>query len=124
MQEAIRILRVVRAVGQAHSMSHVLDVFRGSNGRNVKKYKHDALSIHGIGKGVRQGSNPDKTLLLCVLYLALLRPAKALKKVCEGQILFGFARLWKKSLLLCNSLEKSSNKFRSVQPQLMARMRL
>lgn len=65
LQEAIRILKVVRAVGQAHSMSHVLDVFRGSNSRNVRKHKHDSLPVHGIGKGVRQGFQ-------CISDLAIL----------------------------------------------------
>ena len=31
-------------------MSHVLDVFRGSNTVGVRKHGHEALPVHGLGK--------------------------------------------------------------------------
>ncbi len=57
-QEAKDLVAVVRATGQNHTMTHVLDVFRGANTRTVRNHHHDALAVHGCGRGLRYSSCP------------------------------------------------------------------
>lgn len=46
-------LQVVRETGQAFSLSHVLEVFKGSRNAAVKRQHHDQLPCHGLGKHLR-----------------------------------------------------------------------
>ena len=52
-QEAKSLVAVIRATGQKHPMTHVLDVFRGANTRSVRSNHHDTLSVHGCGRALR-----------------------------------------------------------------------
>jgi hypothetical protein len=52
-EEAAALVRLVRGVRQAGSLSHVADVFRGGCGRAVKERGHDLLPEHGAGKALR-----------------------------------------------------------------------
>ncbi|XP_068662077.1 ATP-dependent DNA helicase Q-like 4A isoform X2 [Aristolochia californica] len=47
---AKQLVELVKSTWQKHSSVHILEVFRGSMSQNVKKYKHDTLSLHGAGK--------------------------------------------------------------------------
>eukprot|EP00891_Asterochloris_glomerata_P002793 jgi/Astpho2/2793/e_gw1.00050.56.1_t len=49
-QDALNAIRVVRETGQAFSLSHVLEVFKGSRNAAVKRQHHDQLPCHGLGK--------------------------------------------------------------------------
>ncbi len=46
-------VRLVRAVKQHGSLSHVVDVFRGANTKAVKDRGHAQLPDHGAGKALR-----------------------------------------------------------------------
>ncbi|BDA40672.1 ATP-dependent DNA helicase Q-like 4A [Coccomyxa sp. Obi] len=50
--EALAVVRLVRAVKQHGSLSHVVDVFRGANTKAVKDRGHNALPEHGAGKAL------------------------------------------------------------------------
>ncbi|KAG9444163.1 hypothetical protein H6P81_015503 [Aristolochia fimbriata] len=47
---AKQLVELVKSARQSYSSVHILEVFRGSMSQNVKKYKHDTLSLHGAGK--------------------------------------------------------------------------
>ncbi|XP_068658889.1 ATP-dependent DNA helicase Q-like 4A isoform X2 [Aristolochia californica] len=47
-----QLVELVKSTRQNHSSVHILEVFRGSMSQNVKKYKHDTLSLHGAGKNL------------------------------------------------------------------------
>ncbi|KAL9250392.1 ATP-dependent DNA helicase Q-like 4A-like protein [Drosera capensis] len=49
------LVELVRLTGQKFSSSHILEVFRGSLGQNIKKVKHDTLKLHGAGKHLAKG---------------------------------------------------------------------
>ncbi|GAB2229187.1 hypothetical protein Droror1_Dr00023323 [Drosera rotundifolia] len=49
------LVELVRLTGQKFSSSHILEVFRGSLGQNIKKVKHDTLRLHGAGKHLAKG---------------------------------------------------------------------
>ncbi|KAG0503947.1 hypothetical protein HPP92_004019 [Vanilla planifolia] len=44
---ARQLVDLVKLTGQQYSMAHILEVYRGSLSMNVKKYRHDTLSLHG-----------------------------------------------------------------------------
>lgn len=46
-------VRLVRAVKQHGSLSHVVEVFRGANIKAVKDRGHNSLPDHGAGKALR-----------------------------------------------------------------------
>jgi ATP-dependent DNA helicase RecQ len=48
--EAQKFLSCVARCQQRFGTSHIVDVLRGSQNQKVKKYGHDRLSTHGIGK--------------------------------------------------------------------------
>ncbi|MEA5419475.1 DNA helicase RecQ [Spirulina sp. CCNP1310] len=48
--EAQKFLSCVARCQQRFGMNHIIDVLRGSKNERVKKYGHDSLSTHGIGK--------------------------------------------------------------------------
>ncbi|XP_010269421.1 PREDICTED: ATP-dependent DNA helicase Q-like 4A isoform X2 [Nelumbo nucifera] len=52
---AKHLVELVKSTGQQHSSSHILEVYRGSMCQNVKKYRHDRLSVHGVGKSLPKG---------------------------------------------------------------------
>ena len=41
---ALDVVRLVRAMGQRFSLTHVLDVFRGSNSQAVRRQQHESLA--------------------------------------------------------------------------------
>ncbi|WP_299940644.1 DNA helicase RecQ [uncultured Microbulbifer sp.] len=49
-EAAIKLLSCVYRTGQRFGASHVIDVLRGSRNEKVRKFGHDQLSTHGIGK--------------------------------------------------------------------------
>lgn len=52
---AKQLVDLVKATGQNYSSAHVLEVYRGSLSQNVRKFKHDTLSLHGAGKHLVKG---------------------------------------------------------------------
>ncbi|XP_047337358.1 ATP-dependent DNA helicase Q-like 4A [Impatiens glandulifera] len=52
---AKQLVELVKLAGQKFSSSHILDVFRGSLSQNVKKQRHETLSLHGAGKHIDKG---------------------------------------------------------------------
>ncbi len=50
---ALDVVRLVRAIGQRFSLTHVLDVFRGSNSQAVRRQQHDSIAEHGLGRDLR-----------------------------------------------------------------------
>jgi superfamily II DNA helicase RecQ len=65
--EALAVVRLVRAVKQHGSLSHVVDVFRGANNKAVKDRSHNTLPEHGAGKAFR--CSPRLPQLCCVFKL-------------------------------------------------------
>lgn len=53
--QAKQLIELIKAMGQRFSSSHVLDVFRGSMSQQIKRYKHESLSLHGAGKSLSKG---------------------------------------------------------------------
>ncbi|KAJ3675195.1 hypothetical protein LUZ60_004237 [Juncus effusus] len=49
---AKHLVELVLATKQNYSSSHLLEVYRGSMSQNIKKHKHDKLSLHGLGKSL------------------------------------------------------------------------
>ncbi|MCO1335244.1 DNA helicase RecQ [Microbulbifer sp. OS29] len=49
-EAAVKLLSCVYRTGQRFGASHVIDVLRGSENEKVRKFSHDQLSTHGIGK--------------------------------------------------------------------------
>ncbi|GAB2882909.1 DNA helicase RecQ [Microbulbifer echini] len=49
-EAAIKLLSCVYRTGQRFGASHVIDVLRGSDNEKVRKFSHNQLSTHGIGK--------------------------------------------------------------------------
>ena len=56
--EALDVIRLVRATGQRFSLTHVLDVYRGSNSQAVRRQQHDSLPEHGLGRDLRWHVQP------------------------------------------------------------------
>ncbi|KAI5066012.1 hypothetical protein GOP47_0018636 [Adiantum capillus-veneris] len=54
-ETAKHLVKLITAMGQRFSLSHVLDVFRGSVSQQVKKHMHDRLELHGLGKNFSKG---------------------------------------------------------------------
>ncbi|KAJ4756645.1 ATP-dependent DNA helicase RecQ [Rhynchospora pubera] len=52
---ARHLIELVLCTNQQYSSSHILDVYRGSVSQNIKKHKHDKLSLHGAGKTYDKG---------------------------------------------------------------------
>ncbi|XP_072962259.1 ATP-dependent DNA helicase Q-like 4A isoform X2 [Typha angustifolia] len=52
---AKQLVELVISTGQQYSTSHILEVYRGSMSQNVKKHRHDTLSLHGAGKHLAKG---------------------------------------------------------------------
>ncbi|XP_040379717.1 ATP-dependent DNA helicase Q-like 4A [Oryza brachyantha] len=52
---ARQLVDLVMMAKQAYSASHILEVYRGSVNQNVKKHRHDTLSLHGAGKHLAKG---------------------------------------------------------------------
>ncbi|WOL11143.1 hypothetical protein Cni_G19904 [Canna indica] len=52
---AKQLVELVISTGKKHSTSHILEVYRGSLSQNVKKHRHDTLSLHGAGKHLAKG---------------------------------------------------------------------
>ncbi|EFJ41406.1 hypothetical protein VOLCADRAFT_68317 [Volvox carteri f. nagariensis] len=56
---AVQLVDLIRSAGQKWSASHVVDVFRGSQAKEIKAAGHTELPLHGAGKSlqkVRKGS--------------------------------------------------------------------
>ncbi|WP_444898636.1 DNA helicase RecQ [Microbulbifer sp. VAAC004] len=49
-EAAIKLISCVYRTGQRFGASHVIDVLRGSDNEKVRKFNHDQLTTHGIGK--------------------------------------------------------------------------
>ncbi|XP_021901514.1 ATP-dependent DNA helicase Q-like 4A isoform X2 [Carica papaya] len=47
---AKQLVELVKLTGQQFSSSHILEVYRGSLSKYVKKHRHETLSLHGAGK--------------------------------------------------------------------------
>ncbi|KAI4341997.1 hypothetical protein MLD38_026661 [Melastoma candidum] len=54
-ETAKQLVELVKSTGQKFSSAHTLEVFRGSQGQNVKKHGHEKLSLHGAGKHLGKG---------------------------------------------------------------------
>ncbi|KAH7373519.1 hypothetical protein KP509_17G060200 [Ceratopteris richardii] len=54
-ESAKQLVTLITAMGQRFSVTHVLDVFRGSMSQQVKKHMHDRLEYHGMGKHLSKG---------------------------------------------------------------------
>ncbi|KAI0494429.1 hypothetical protein KFK09_024563 [Dendrobium nobile] len=52
---ARQLVDLIKETVQQFSMSHILEVYRGSMSLNIKKYKHDTLRLHGAGKHLPKG---------------------------------------------------------------------
>ncbi|KAG6556304.1 hypothetical protein Mapa_002246 [Marchantia paleacea] len=52
---AKQIVELVKQMGQRFSLSHILDVFRGSLNAQIKKFQHEKLELHGAGKKFSKG---------------------------------------------------------------------
>ncbi|KAK8952242.1 ATP-dependent DNA helicase Q-like 4A [Platanthera zijinensis] len=52
---ARQLVDLIKETGQKYSLSHILEVYRGSLNINIKKYRHDNLSLHGAGKHLPKG---------------------------------------------------------------------
>ncbi|XP_042507105.1 ATP-dependent DNA helicase Q-like 4A isoform X1 [Macadamia integrifolia] len=72
---ARHLLELVKSTGQQHSSAHILEVYRGSLSQNVKKYRHDTLSLHGSGKHLPKG-DASRVLRHLVIEELLLEDVK------------------------------------------------
>ncbi|KAJ4963350.1 hypothetical protein NE237_023289 [Protea cynaroides] len=52
---ARHLVELVKSTGQQNSSAHILEIYRGSLSQNVKKYRHNTLSLHGAGKHLPKG---------------------------------------------------------------------
>jgi bloom syndrome protein len=52
---ARQLVDLVMMTKQTYSTTHILEVYRGSVNQNVKKHRHDTLSLHGAGKHLAKG---------------------------------------------------------------------
>ncbi|GLI70849.1 hypothetical protein VaNZ11_015864, partial [Volvox africanus] len=52
---AVQLVDLIRCMGQRWSASHVVDVFRGSQAKEVKAAGHADLPLHGVGKSLQKG---------------------------------------------------------------------
>ncbi|KAK9866664.1 hypothetical protein WJX84_002518 [Apatococcus fuscideae] len=66
---ALDVVRLVRAMGQRFSLTHVLDVFRGSNSQAVRRQQHESLAEHGIGRDLNKGEAERLLRKLIVLHV-------------------------------------------------------
>ena len=46
-------LQVVQAGGGNHSLTHVVDIYRGANNQSIRRNNHNQLDVHGLGKEYR-----------------------------------------------------------------------
>ena len=56
-EEAAAVVRLVGAVRQQGSLSHVVDVLRGAQTKLVRDKGHDQLPDHGAGKSLRYAAS-------------------------------------------------------------------
>lgn len=47
--EAKQLVEIVKFTEEKHSLTHILDIFRGSNTSQIRKLKHDKKPLHGVG---------------------------------------------------------------------------
>ncbi|PVH65586.1 hypothetical protein PAHAL_1G030300 [Panicum hallii] len=52
---ARQLVELVKMTKQSCSSSHILEVYRGSVSQNVRKHRHETLSLHGAGKHLAKG---------------------------------------------------------------------
>ncbi len=52
--DAQKALSAIYRIGQSSGFNHVIDVLRGANTQRVREYKHNELSVYGIGKSHSQ----------------------------------------------------------------------
>eukprot|EP00271_Cylindrocystis_brebissonii_P007216 TRINITY_DN2048_c0_g1_i1.p1 TRINITY_DN2048_c0_g1~~TRINITY_DN2048_c0_g1_i1.p1 ORF type:complete len:969 (-),score=133.74 TRINITY_DN2048_c0_g1_i1:474-3170(-) len=52
---AKQLISIVRDLGERHSLGHVLDVFRGSQNNQIKKFGHDRIRHYGAGSTFSKG---------------------------------------------------------------------
>ncbi|GFR41611.1 hypothetical protein Agub_g2336, partial [Astrephomene gubernaculifera] len=81
---AVQLVDLVRAVGQRWSASHVVDVFRGSQSKEVKAAGHANLPLHGVGKSMTKADAQRllrKLLALNVLVEETFRQENAYQTV-------------------------------------------
>ncbi|KMZ60342.1 ATP-dependent DNA helicase Q-like 4A [Zostera marina] len=52
---AKQLVDLVKTTGQRHSSSYILELYKGSLSHVVKKYGHDGLILHGVGKHLAKG---------------------------------------------------------------------
>lgn len=50
-ENAVKVLKVVKALGQRFTIDYVVNVLIGKPTPSIQMYKHDALPVFGIGKG-------------------------------------------------------------------------
>ncbi len=65
-------------------MSHVLEVFRGSNTAGVRKHGHEALAVHGLGKACFKTNAEAEKLLRRMVVMVRSKPGD-LQKVLARQ---------------------------------------
>lgn len=46
-------VQVVQAGGGNHSLTHVVDIYRGANNASIRRSNHNQLDVHGLGKEYR-----------------------------------------------------------------------
>ena len=46
-------MQVVQAGGGNHSLTHVVDIYRGANNASIRRNNHNQLDVHGLGKEYR-----------------------------------------------------------------------
>ena len=46
-------MQVVQAGGGNHSLTHVVDIYRGANNASIRRSNHNQLDVHGLGKEYR-----------------------------------------------------------------------
>lgn len=49
-------VQVVQAGGGNHSLTHVVDIYRGANNASIRRSNHNQLDVHGLGKEYRYPS--------------------------------------------------------------------
>ncbi|MDP2174146.1 MAG: DNA helicase RecQ [Candidatus Cloacimonadaceae bacterium] len=50
LMQAQKFLSTIFRSGQRHPAKHIIDILRGSKSKQITSFKHDALSVYGIGK--------------------------------------------------------------------------
>ncbi|KAJ7531759.1 hypothetical protein O6H91_14G057500 [Diphasiastrum complanatum] len=52
---ALQLVQLISSMGQSFSLSHIIDVYRGSMSQQIKKHMHDRQELHGAGKSLSKG---------------------------------------------------------------------